>query len=194
MRKGKGIVAYPGSIDILAMDEIQGWKTEGKGFYLADLSGSEPIIHKVNLEALRPQEIFEISFKESLEKVFRWIADQPKKPIIHLIIKDREFDLRTIHELVDKLRLRGCLDVRYRRKTSEVVPISRPLMQLEISRLNIEELIREIASEVGLSKDDMELALQVYNEFRRGGEETLTELLCKKFSETEVMQIDNQGA
>ncbi|MEM3865109.1 MAG: hypothetical protein QW724_04915, partial [Nitrososphaerota archaeon] len=90
--------------------------------------------------------------------------------------------------------LRGCLDVRYRRKTSEVVPISRPLMQLEISRLNIEELIREIASKVGLSKDDMELALQVYNEFRRGGEETLTELLCKKFSETEVMQIDNQGA
>ncbi|MEM3884742.1 MAG: exonuclease SbcCD subunit D [Nitrososphaerota archaeon] len=191
-QKGRGIVAYPGSIDILAIDEVQGWKAEGKGFYLVDLSGSEPLIHKVNLKTIRPQEIFEISLKESLENIFNWIVAQSKKPIIHLIIKDREFDLRAVHELVDKLRELGCLDVRYRKKISENVLTSRPFTQLEISHLNVKELIREIASDEGLSEDEVKLALQVYDEFRKGGKEALKDLLLRKVSE--VMQIDNQRA
>lgn len=192
IRKGKGMIAYPGSIDILAMDEIQAWKTEGKGFYLVDLSGSEPITHRVNLEVIRPQEIFEISLKGPLEEIFKWISSQQKKPIVHLIIRDREFDLRTVHEIVDKLRWQGCLDVRYRKKIPESITTIRPLTQLEISRLNVEELIKEIASEIGLSEEEIKLALQVYDEFRKGKEEALMELLRRKVSE--VMRSDNQGA
>ncbi|MEM4677590.1 MAG: hypothetical protein QXY55_06835, partial [Candidatus Korarchaeota archaeon] len=108
------------------------------------------------------------------------------------IIKDREFDLRAVHELVDKLRELGCLDVRYRKKISENVLTSRPFTQLEISHLNVKELIREIASDEGLSEDEVKLALQVYDEFRKGGKEALKDLLLRKVSE--VMQIDNQRA
>lgn len=192
--KGGGIVAYPGSIEILSRDEIEIWKAEGKGFYLVDLSGSEPIVHKANLDCIRLQEIFEISLKDSaaISKIFDSIVDHRKKPIVHLIIKDQEFDLKHVHELVDKLRLQGCLEVRYRKKGSERFEMFRSLSQVELSRLNIEELINQVASDIGLSKEELELALQIYNEFRTGGEEALRELIRMKSSD--VKQIDTQGA
>ncbi|RLG86080.1 MAG: hypothetical protein DRO18_04890 [Thermoprotei archaeon] len=48
------VIAYPGSLEILRSDEIDEWLSNGKGFYIVDLSSDEPIIHKVDVD-VRPQ-------------------------------------------------------------------------------------------------------------------------------------------
>jgi len=181
--KGSGLAAYPGSIDILARDEIAEWKTEGKGFYLVDLSGSEPVVHKINLDSTRPQEIFRVTLKEAVEKVSTWMADQRKAPIIHLLIRDREFDPRTIYEIVEELRRQGALEVRYRRGEPEIGETFASIAHLDISKFNIEELIARIAQDSGLSEEEAKLAVQIYNEFRKGRIDALAELISNKASE-----------
>jgi len=49
-----GVVAYPGSLEILRVDEIDVWLKEGKGFYIVDLSSDEPYVHVINVN-VRPQ-------------------------------------------------------------------------------------------------------------------------------------------
>jgi len=181
--KDSGLAAYPGSIDILARDEITEWKTQGKGFYLVDLSGSEPVVHRINLNSIRPQEIFTVTLEEAVEKVSTWIADQRKAPIIHLLIRDREFDPRNIYEIVEKLRRQGALEVRYRRSEPEISETFASIAHLDISKFNIEELIARIAQESGLSEEEAMLAVQIYNEFRKGEIDALVELISNKASE-----------
>jgi len=181
--KYSGLAAYPGSIDILARDEITEGKTEGKGFYLVDLSGSEPVVHKINLNSIRPQEIFTVTLEEAVEKVSTWIANQRKAPIIHLLIRDREFDPRNIYEIVEKLRRQGALEVRYRRSEPEISETFASIAHLDISKFNIEELIARIAQESGLSEEEAMLAVQIYNEFRKGEIDALVELISNKASE-----------
>lgn len=80
-----GLLAYSGSLDIFRVDEIEEWKRNGKGYYLVDLSGDEPIINKINIE-IRPQEIFEGDYetvKKSIEYYLRSVKST-KKPIIHV--------------------------------------------------------------------------------------------------------------
>jgi len=181
--KDSGLAAYPGSIDILARDEIIEWKTEGKGFYLVDLSGSEPVVHRINLNSIRPQEIFTVTLEEAVERVSTWITNQRKAPIIHLLIRDREFDPRNIYEIVEKLRRQGALEVRYRRSEPEISETFASIAHLDISKFNIEELIARIAKESGLSKEEAMLAVQIYNEFHNGGIDALVELISNKASE-----------
>lgn len=181
--KDSGLAAYPGSIDILARDEIIEWKTEGKGFYLVDLSGSEPVVHRINLNSIRPQEIFTVTLEEAVERVSTWITNQRKAPIIHLLIRDREFDPRNIYEIVEKLRRQGALEVRYRRSEPEISETFASIAHLDISKFNIEELIARIAQESGLSKEEAMLAVQIYNEFHNGGIDALVELISNKASE-----------
>lgn len=83
-------VAYPGSIDIMRSDEINEWIRNGKGFYIVDLSGSEPIIHKVDLD-VRPQIIVKTeysNYKEDvrlgLQKLMQF--QNQRKGIIHVTI------------------------------------------------------------------------------------------------------------
>lgn len=187
--KNSGLAAYPGSIDILARDEIAEWKREGKGFYLVDLSGSEPVVHKINLDSIRPQEIFRITLKEAVEKVSTWMAGQRKAPIIHLLIMDREFDLRSTYEIVEELRRQGALEVRYRRSEPEISETFASIAHLDISKFNIKEIIARIAQESGLSEEEAKLAIQIYNEFRKGGIGALAELISNKASE--VRKTDN---
>ncbi|MEN2974916.1 MAG: exonuclease SbcCD subunit D [Candidatus Caldarchaeales archaeon] len=182
-RKGLGLASYPGSIDILSRDEIIGWKLEGKGFYLVDLSGSEPIVEKVDLKSIRPQEIFEISLGEPIDKLVDWITHQSKKPILHLLIKDREFDLRRINEIAEKLRGIGCLDVRYRRKIFREDDQFKALPHIDHSRFNIIDLIKTSIMEIGLSEEEAELAINIYKEFRTGGGDALKELLLRRSPE-----------
>ncbi len=50
-REGQ-IIAYPGSLDILNVDEVDVYRESGKGFYLVDLSGDEPRVEKVDTPVL----------------------------------------------------------------------------------------------------------------------------------------------
>jgi len=179
IRKDSGLAAYPGSIDILARDEIKEWKAEGKGFYLVDLSGSEPVVHRINLNSIRPQEIFTVTLEEAVEKVSAWMADQQKPPVIHLLIKDREFEPRIVYDVVEKLRSQGALEVKYYKAGSEISESFTSIARLDVSRFNIRDLIARTAQDSGLSEEEAKLAIQIYDEFRKGGADALTELISR---------------
>lgn len=59
---GRGYLAYSGSTEIMRKSEISSWKDKGKGFYIVDLDGDLPEIHKIDLESIRPQ--FELSYTQ----------------------------------------------------------------------------------------------------------------------------------
>lgn len=78
-------VAYAGSIDILRADEISSWREEGKGFYIVDLSSSEAIVHRVDLE-VRPQAVVKTTyrrFKEDLKLALNSLGRSSRKGIVH---------------------------------------------------------------------------------------------------------------
>ncbi|MEM2236972.1 MAG: hypothetical protein QXR26_04960 [Candidatus Caldarchaeum sp.] len=148
------------------------------------MSGEEPTIHNVNLESVRPQAVFEIDFSQPLDAVFDWVKNnlQPKPPILHLAVKTETHETRNISEIVDRLRRLGCLEIRYRRIPPEKPPID--VTHFDLTRFNIEELIRVSASQTGLSTEETELAIQLYRMFRTSGEESVKEYVVKNILET----------
>ena len=86
---GEGrVVAYPGSIDILRMDEVGEWARNGKGYYIVDLSGDEPVVHRVNLD-VRPQAVVRTEYPRHLSDVARAVKVLPREPkgILHVVVK-----------------------------------------------------------------------------------------------------------
>lgn len=104
-RFGKGTLAYAGSTEITSRSEIQDWHNNGKGFYIVDFDGDEPIIHKIDLK-VRPQTDLELSIMNDIElsKTLKLLDDHLKflsklsikNPILHLTIKCRDIDKQRI--------------------------------------------------------------------------------------------------
>jgi hypothetical protein len=165
--------------------EVTYWKKEGKGFYIVDLSGPEPDIQRVNLTSIRPQEIFEISLNEPLEKIeakiSTWLTSQRKKPVLHLLIKDADysFDPRKLQELAEILHRKGCLEVRYKRiglRSGEDIGTSH---RIDLAQFNIEQLIRELSSKILLIEEERELAIQIYKVSHKDGEEAMKKFILQ---------------
>jgi len=106
---GKGYLAYSGSTEIMRRSEIPSWKDKGKGFYIVDLDGDLPEIHKINLESIRPQ--FELSYTQEDDVIHELRAflydlfntgDPPAKaPILKLNVQGENIQKT---ELIEKLR------------------------------------------------------------------------------------------
>jgi DNA repair exonuclease SbcCD nuclease subunit len=184
--KGLGVAAYPGSIEIMDYSEVAYWKKDGKGFYIVDLSGSEPNVQKVNLTSIRPQEIFEISLNEPLRKIeaeiSAWLVSQHKKPVLHLLVKDPDYslDYRKLQSLINNLYESGCLQVRCKRVVFRSDSDIRTSDRVELTRLNVEQLIRELSSKVLSTEEERELAIQIYKVFHKDGEETMKKFILEK--------------
>ncbi|MEM1635064.1 MAG: DNA repair exonuclease [Thermosphaera sp.] len=111
--KGVQVIAYPGSIDIFSRDELEEAKTQGKGFYIVDISRDEPIVHKINVETT-PFEYVESGTHES-ELVanlthalssLSGLVREDNKGIIYLSLKMRSTDrvnLNAINDLIKRL-------------------------------------------------------------------------------------------
>ncbi len=67
-RREGTIIAYPGSIEILRIDEIDDWRRDGKGFYIVDLSSDEAVIHEVNLN-VTPQALINARYPSHVPAV-----------------------------------------------------------------------------------------------------------------------------
>ncbi|MCS7142687.1 MAG: exonuclease SbcCD subunit D [Aigarchaeota archaeon] len=180
IKRGAGVAAYPGSIEIFSRDEAVSWKREGKGFYLVDFSGSEPSIQRVDLDSIRPQEVIDVSLSEPHDRISELIVNRNKRPILHLNIRDHTVDQRKVLELVEELRRMGCLDVRYRTVPPAGSMDSASITHFDFSRFKVEELIKSCVSEMGLSEDEANLALQLYKVFHTSGEEGLRELMRRR--------------
>lgn len=178
LRIGNSTAAYPGSIEIFSRSEAQEWQERGKGFYLVDLSGPEPQLHSINISSIRPQRTFSIMYEQldqAIESIGEWAARQAKKPIIHLLVRGRGIDRGKITTSLMKLREALLL---YRFEIQEEI---KELGELDASRqIDVKELIREILRGRGLSPEEIDFAVMIYDEFLSGGGEAVESLLMSR--------------
>ena len=95
------LVAYSGSLEIARRDEVKAWREVGKGFYLVDLSGDEPSLHKVDLDTVRPQIEATVKYGELRQGLAQLIEEAKacrKPPIIHLRVEGSRIDRRRVYE------------------------------------------------------------------------------------------------
>ncbi len=76
-RRDGQVIAYPGSLDILNVDEVDVYREVGKGFYLVDLSGDEPLVEKVDTPVLALDKV-SCELKELETGVRRKISGFPR--------------------------------------------------------------------------------------------------------------------
>ncbi len=159
-------IAYAGSTEILEVGEIGGYETEGKGFYLVDLSGDSPDVQGVDLECVRPQVVVG---EEAAPKLLQ--GGFPKPPVVHLRVADpsRPATVR----LVEALKKR-CLHVRVIPIVGDAEEGAAPPEPVRLEDL----LVRELGAEVGafagrlvdfLSSGSVEEAIREAEEFFRSG-------------------------
>lgn len=99
-RYGDGILAFPGSIDIWRLDEVEDFQKKGKGYNLVELDGDEPEIQHISLKSTRrfdsyvlKTKKFDDELKKLKEKVMKLAQESKKKPIVGIRIKGTtEFD------------------------------------------------------------------------------------------------------
>lgn len=102
---GRGILAYAGSTEITDISEIRSYSSQGKGFYVVDLSGEAPEVHNVDLRSIRPQTILEerVSRLEHLANRLRLFLGElrvGKKPLIHIRLRGTEINRSELERFV----------------------------------------------------------------------------------------------
>ncbi len=90
-RRSNGqLIAYPGSLEITSMDDIDDWKKNGKGFYIVDLTGDQPEADKIDVP-VTPQEKIVLEYPKHRIMLAKIIPELRKhvergKLIIHVIL------------------------------------------------------------------------------------------------------------
>jgi len=183
LSKSDAVAAYPGSMEILSTVEIESWTKSGKGFLLIDFSASEPIIHQVNLKSIRPQRIVEVK-AEDLEKacqeLVEWAKKFQKKPIIHVKVLGRALDRASISRKIQERLLGNALY--YRHEVLE--ELEEPEVE-EARSIDLKSLIREYMEEKGAGRDEIDLAIEIYEAFSSGGTDEIEKLVMRKVEEAD---------
>lgn len=108
----KGIIGYPGSIDILSRQEIEEWMKNKKGFFIVDLSKEEIDVLKINLD-VRPQFFIEDEKNLVLGKIASLLqSPHTKKPIIHIKVKLQKHEEHDFRLRLEQLLRKNVLDYR----------------------------------------------------------------------------------
>jgi exonuclease SbcD len=161
-RFGGGTLGVAGSPDIIREDEIEGYKSQGKGAFLVDLSSSEPSVQKMKVD-IRPQEIVQIkaeNYKEEIDKLMNEIPVKfkgPKKPILHVKVdgnsnKGLMSYISKLQEVVLHYKLEFLLQ---NLKSGDVVIPSNS---------TIDELISKFLEGKGYSREEVELILGMFKD------------------------------
>lgn len=176
------IAAYPGSIEILSIAEIEGWSRSGKGFLLADLSADEPLIQEVNLGSIRPQRLISVStemLEKALEEAAEWASAQAKKPVIHVRVRGRSPDRQLVLRLIQEKLAGRALHYRY-----EVLEEVEELERLEEAPvIDVRAMIREYLASKGFGEEDADLALAIYDAYLSRGIEEVERLILRRLGE-----------
>ncbi len=120
---GEGKLAYPGSTEIWRSNELEGYKKNGKGFYLVDLGGDMPEIENINLELPREfiKEIISYSrIQEELSRIMQHIQSLQEKPILMVTIEGGNFNRSEVYETLNHALSDFCLAIRSKYKPTEV--------------------------------------------------------------------------
>ncbi len=90
-RRSNGqLIAYPGSLEITSIDDIEEWKKNGKGFYIVDLSGDQAEAFKIDVP-VTPQEKIVLEYPKHRIMLAKIVPELKKhaergKLIIHVIL------------------------------------------------------------------------------------------------------------
>jgi DNA repair exonuclease SbcCD nuclease subunit len=178
------IASYPGSLEILSRSEVETWEKKGKGFYLVDISSDEPMIHEINLESVRPQKAVELNAEDldtGLDGIRSWSADMlrkhGKKPLIHLTIAGRALNRSKIVESTRQRLGEHVLLLRH-----DFKEIGAGDMAVDFRGLDLRSTIIEYMTKRGLSKEEVELAMKIYDAYREGGIDKVSDLINKHIS------------
>ncbi len=112
---GEGKLAYPGSTEIWRSNEFEGYKKNGKGFYLVDVGGDQPEIEKIDLKLPREflkENIQYIQLQEEILRINSHIKNLKKKPILNLTVNGGNFSRSEVYEIINRAFSDNCLSVR----------------------------------------------------------------------------------
>lgn len=173
-RFGEGYLAYAGSTEITSKDEINSWKKKGKGFYLVDLEGDEPEIHKISLD-IRPQIEIEVDEK-MLGEVLNHV-DYPRPPVAHITVKGENINRqRAIEKLNELLRDKVLIFKLFFNDLSQPHVETLPKGPIDLKSIMAEYLgdenLASLAMELHnlLNEEDVDGAIKIAEEFFEGGE------------------------
>ena len=112
---GEGKLAYPGSTEVWRSNEYEGYKKNGKGFYLVDLGGDQPEIEKIDIKLPREFIKENIQYTELQDEIIRinkQIKNLKKNPILYLTVNGGNFSRSEVYETINQAFSDNCLSVR----------------------------------------------------------------------------------
>jgi len=112
---GQGKLAYPGSTEIWRSNEFEGYKKNGKGFYMVDVGGDQPEIEKIDLKLPREfikESIMYSELQEEIVKINHHIKTLKKKPVLNLTVNGGNFSRSEVYEIINQALADKCLSVR----------------------------------------------------------------------------------
>lgn len=112
---GEGKLAYPGSTEVWRSNEVEGYRKNGKGFYLVDISGDVPEIENIDLKL--PREFIKETIKYSqlqdeLSRINQYISNLQKKPILMVTVEGGNFSRSEVYETLNQALSDSCLALR----------------------------------------------------------------------------------
>lgn len=174
---GDGKLVYPGSTEIWRSNEVNGYKKNGKGFYLVDIGGDIPEIEKIDLKMSREfiKETVKYSqLEEKIKNLNNLISQMSKKPILNLTVTGGNFSRSEIYDVISSALSDNCLSVRSRYKP-ELVDEIMNLEQYEKDALNINRMIKERMKDFNDEKVS-ELATGLLKEMSEGDMDKASEM------------------
>jgi len=112
---GEGKLAYPGSTEVWRSNEYEGYKKNGKGFYLVDLGGDQPEIEKIDIKLPREfikENIQYTQLQDEIIRINNHIKNLKKNPILYLTVNGGNFSRSEVYETINKAFSDNCLSVR----------------------------------------------------------------------------------
>ena len=142
---GEGKLAYPGSTEIWRANEFEGYKKNGKGFYLVDLGGDVPEIEKINIKLPREflkENIQYSQLQEEISRINSHIKKLTIKPVLNLTVIGGNFSRSEVYEIINQAFSSSCLSVRskYIPDTLEDIP---DISNMGRDALDIKKMIKD---------------------------------------------------
>ncbi len=181
---GKGKLAYPGSTEIWRSNELDGYKKNGKGFYLVDIGGDIPEIEKIDLEM--PREFIKETvpyskLEEEINRLKILITHLNEKPVLNLTVSGGNFSRSEIYEIINNALADKCLSVRSKYQP-DVMDETINLENMEKDALNIDKMIKERLKDFNDEKVS-ELATGLLKEMSEGDFDKATEMTRNFYEE-----------
>ncbi|QOR94692.1 DNA repair exonuclease [Thermosphaera chiliense] len=190
------VIAYPGSIDIFDIDEVEEARRNGKGFYIVDLTPEEPVVHTVKVEAT-PFEYVETGVAESewkpkIAEALARLAKQVNpgnKGILYVKIFVKAGDMVSLERIegfiVDekKRRLQGGLELIFHKFVRELVKetFEKASRITQQARGELDTLADFLARELGISPDEAKKLAEhvegLKEAFKQGDEEAVEQII-----------------